>query len=218
MAAESKNLTAKQLRFIEEYLVDSNGTQACIRAGYSKKGANVQAAQLLAKLSIQEAIRIRQKELGHHLRISQERIRQELARVAFGTMADVATWGHGAEDRSHFQLKGSDELDADALALISEIKIKRRFVPGSDPEGPPDEIEETGVKLHDKLKAIEMICKLQGYYRPDQLDVKLKADPSEVRGRLLERLTRLAPKEAKGEGDGGSSDQGQAPPGGLKES
>lgn len=211
--ADEKNLTSKQLRFIDEYLIDSNGTQAAIRAGYSKKGADVQAIRLLGNARVQEAIRTRQKELGHHLRISQERIRQELARVAFGTMADVASWGHGHEDRSNFQLKGSDELDADALALISEIKIKRRFAPGADPEGPPDEIEETGVKLHDKLKAIEMICKLQGYYRPEQLDLRLKADPNEVRGRLLDRLMRLAPKAAKGEGDGGSSDQGQAPPG-----
>ena len=206
-------LNAKQRRFVEEYLVDSNGTQAAIRAGYSKKTAQEQASRLLSNVMVQEAIRVRQKELGHHLRITQERIRDELARVAFGTMADVATWGHGHEDRSNFQLKASGDLDADALALISEIKIKRRFVPGADPEGPPDEIEETGVKLHDKLKAIDMICKLQGYYRPEQLDVKLKADPGEVRGRLVERLMRLAPKDAKGDGDGGSSDQGQAPPG-----
>lgn len=45
-------LTDKQKRFIEEYLVDLNATQAAIRAGYSEKTANEQGAQNLAKLSV----------------------------------------------------------------------------------------------------------------------------------------------------------------------
>lgn len=48
-----RKLTAKQQRFAEEYLVDLNGTQAAIRAGYSSKTANEQAARLLAKDSVQ---------------------------------------------------------------------------------------------------------------------------------------------------------------------
>ena len=50
------DLTPKQQRFVEEYLVDSNGTQAAIRAGYSPKTANEQACDLLAKPSIAEAV------------------------------------------------------------------------------------------------------------------------------------------------------------------
>lgn len=49
-------LTPKQEMFCREYLVDLNGTQAAIRAGYSEKTANEQSAQLLAKLSIQEYV------------------------------------------------------------------------------------------------------------------------------------------------------------------
>jgi phage terminase small subunit len=47
-------LTPKQLAFCQEYVVDKNGTQAAIRAGYSENSANEQAAQLLAKLSIKK--------------------------------------------------------------------------------------------------------------------------------------------------------------------
>jgi len=50
------SLTPKQEAFCREYLVDLNGTQAAIRAGYSPKTANEQAAQLLAKLNIQEYV------------------------------------------------------------------------------------------------------------------------------------------------------------------
>ena len=49
-------LTVKQQRFIEEYLVDFNATQAAIRAGYNKKSANEIGAQNLVKLSIKTAI------------------------------------------------------------------------------------------------------------------------------------------------------------------
>ena len=52
-----KVLTPRQARFVEEYLKDLNGTQASIRAGYSAKTANEQAAQNLAKLSIQQAVK-----------------------------------------------------------------------------------------------------------------------------------------------------------------
>ena len=41
---------------VEEYLIDLNATQACIRAGYSVKTANEQGARLLVNVSIQEAI------------------------------------------------------------------------------------------------------------------------------------------------------------------
>ena len=49
-------LNAKQERFVEEYLVDLNATQAAIRAGYSEKTARIIAAQHLAKLNIQKRI------------------------------------------------------------------------------------------------------------------------------------------------------------------
>lgn len=50
-------LNPKQEAFCLEYLKDFNGTQSAIRAGYSKRTANEQSAQLLAKLSIQERIK-----------------------------------------------------------------------------------------------------------------------------------------------------------------
>ncbi len=50
------NLTPKQQRFVEEYLIDLNATQAAIRAGYSEKTANEIGAENLAKPSIAKAI------------------------------------------------------------------------------------------------------------------------------------------------------------------
>ncbi len=48
------NLTPKQQRFVEEYLIDLNATQAAIRAGYSEKTANEIGAENLANLVSQK--------------------------------------------------------------------------------------------------------------------------------------------------------------------
>lgn len=55
-------LTAKQTKFISEYTVDMNATQAAIRAGYSAKTANRIASENLSKPDIQEAITKAQAE------------------------------------------------------------------------------------------------------------------------------------------------------------
>lgn len=49
-------LTAKQQRFVEEYLIDLNATQAAIRAGYSSKNADKIGPELLGKTRVAEAI------------------------------------------------------------------------------------------------------------------------------------------------------------------
>jgi len=56
MAKGDKGLDDKQAAFCREYLTDFNATQAAIRAGYSKKTANPQAARLLSKVSVQAEI------------------------------------------------------------------------------------------------------------------------------------------------------------------
>lgn len=57
-------MTEKQLAFIEHYILDLNGTQAAIRAGYSAQYAGQQAFQLLSDPDIKAAISERRKKLG----------------------------------------------------------------------------------------------------------------------------------------------------------
>lgn len=56
MSENRQLLTAKQKRFVEEYLVDFNATKAAERAGYSKKTARFIGAENLTKPNIQAAI------------------------------------------------------------------------------------------------------------------------------------------------------------------
>lgn len=50
------DLTPKQVRFVEEYLIDLNATQAAIRAGYAAKDADVQGPRLLGNVGISDAV------------------------------------------------------------------------------------------------------------------------------------------------------------------
>lgn len=61
-AAKKPKLTGKQMNFCHEYLIDFNGTQAAIRAGYEKSSARVTASKMLANVSISNYIKDLLKE------------------------------------------------------------------------------------------------------------------------------------------------------------
>lgn len=77
-----KGLTAKQLMFVKEYLVDLNGKQAAIRAGYSEKTAESQASRLLSNAKVYRAIADSTKERTEKLEITVEYVLKGLVEVA----------------------------------------------------------------------------------------------------------------------------------------
>ncbi len=82
-------LTAKQRRFVEEYLVDLNATQAAIRAGYSPKTANEQAARLLAKVSIQEAVQAAQATRSDRVQVDADYVLRRLLEIDQMDVLDI---------------------------------------------------------------------------------------------------------------------------------
>ena len=77
-------MTAKQMRFCDEYLIDLNATQAAIRAGYSEKTAGVMAAENLTKPIIREYIDQRMKEKESELIADQDEVLKYLTSVLRG--------------------------------------------------------------------------------------------------------------------------------------
>lgn len=71
-------LNAKQKRFVEEYLKDSNATQAAIRAGYSERTAHSQGPRLLGNVGVAEAIAVGQQRLSEKAETDAEWIRRRL--------------------------------------------------------------------------------------------------------------------------------------------
>jgi phage terminase small subunit len=76
-----KALTAKQARFVEEYLIDLNATQAAIRSGYSAKNADKIGSELLGKTRVAEAIRTEQAIVSERNAITVDSVVADLCEI-----------------------------------------------------------------------------------------------------------------------------------------
>jgi phage terminase small subunit len=71
-------MTKRQRRFVQEFAVDLNATQAAIRAGFSKNGASVQASRLLANASIAAEIAKVQEQIAEKAAIDAQWVLDKL--------------------------------------------------------------------------------------------------------------------------------------------
>ena len=76
-----RELTAKQARFVEEYLIDLNATQACVRAGYSSKNADKIGPELLGKTRVAEAIRSAQSVVSKRNALTVDSVLSDLCEI-----------------------------------------------------------------------------------------------------------------------------------------
>lgn len=83
-------LEEKQKMFCKEYLVDFNGTQAAIRAGYSKKTANEQASRLLAKVNVQTYLKQLIEKRNERTKITQDEVIADIIKVKDRCMQNEA--------------------------------------------------------------------------------------------------------------------------------
>lgn len=75
-------MTDKQQRFVDEYMVDLNATQAAIRAGYSAKSAEKIGHQLLEKTRVSNEILKRKAKLSSVANWTAADVLKRLARLA----------------------------------------------------------------------------------------------------------------------------------------
>lgn len=139
-------LTPKQARFVTEYLVDLNATQAVLRAGYkmTEAAAATQGGRLLRNAEIQRAIQEARQAQEARTQITADRVLRELARVAFADVTAVTYIEDG-----HVRLMDSRELTEDQRAAIACAK--------EGAYGPE-------VRLHDKMRALELIGRHLGMF------------------------------------------------------
>lgn len=74
-------MTVKRHRFVAEYLVDLNATQAAIRAGYAKKGAKDQAYALMQDPDVSTAIAAAMGERSKRLKVDADYVLQRLVEI-----------------------------------------------------------------------------------------------------------------------------------------
>jgi len=84
-----KGLSFRQLRFIDEYLIDLNGAQAAIRAGYSPKAAKEQASRLLTNANVQTVLGERQQARAERVEVTQDLVLQKILQTIAVAMGEV---------------------------------------------------------------------------------------------------------------------------------
>ncbi|KWQ05496.1 hypothetical protein SE27_09695 [Acinetobacter harbinensis] len=99
------NLRPKQQRFVEEYLIDLNATQAAIRVGYSAKTAAVIGAENLIKPYIQKAIQEARNKLTERTEITQDYVLTNIKKVIERCMQQEAVQ---ARDGSPLLVEGPE--------------------------------------------------------------------------------------------------------------
>lgn len=160
-------LTAKQERFCQEYIVDFNATQAAIRAGYSQKTARDIACENLAKPNIENRIKELTSQLQKKTDITREMIIAEYAKIAFTDIRDYY-------DENN-RLLSVKELSDKSAAALAGIEIDELW--GASMDGKIQIGETKKIKRWDKLKALEGLSKVYGYYAAEKSEVKIDSAP-----------------------------------------
>lgn len=158
-------LTERQARFVAEYLVDLNATEAAKRAGYSEKTAYSIGFENLRKPEIQGAIQAAMAQREKRTAITQDRVLQELARVAFANGTDFARVVvreepvYCADEEGEIQrvmkriqtveIVDTDRVDPEKRAAIAGIKEGKHGIE---------------VSSYDKVKALELLGKHLGMF------------------------------------------------------
>lgn len=143
----AKPLTPKQRRFVSEYLVDSNATQAAIRCGYAKKAARQTGAKLVSIPAIRSAIETGTQKAVEKAELTAERILEEIRRIALydprktfddaGNLKPIKEWG-----------------DDEAASVAGYEVVKRNMTAG---DGVTDTVAR--VRHADKLKALDLAAR-----------------------------------------------------------
>lgn len=147
-------MTPKQQRFVEEYLLDLNATQAAIRAGYSAKNADVTGPRLLGNVGIAAAVAKAVAERTKTTALTADQVLAELSGIGSSDIGDIVDFSTGVP-----RFKATHEIPERARRAISAVKVTRRT------EGKGDdavEVEMVEFKLWSKDSALNMLGKYHG--------------------------------------------------------
>ena len=151
------DLTPKQERFCEEYLVDLNASAAARRAGYARSGASVEGVRLLANANVAARITEIRKERSAKVQVDAERVLRELCLLGFSNMADFVRVQEDGSFYTDFSM-----LTRDQAAAIHELSVEE-YVEGRGEDA--RNVKRTKFKLADKKGALVEIGRHLGHVR-----------------------------------------------------
>ena len=140
--------------FCENYIINFNGTEAAIKAGFSEKTARSQASRLLTRVDIQQYISELTEKRSERVKVTADDVINELAKLAFLNVDDLYCDITG-------ELLPVSEMNDKAKAAISSIETKSIRVG-------KDSYKKVNVaKTYSKEKALELLGKHLGIYEMD---------------------------------------------------
>lgn len=187
-------LTYKQKKFCDEYLIDLNVTQAAIRSGYSKKYAMAHAYELLDKPKIKEYIDKKMKDREKRTEITQDKVLQELANIAFANGADFAKVVQKSYMKPVYDKEGN-KIDEEEV-FYKDVELTLTDDLPEDKKKAIAAIKQTkfGIEVAscDKVKALELLGKHLGMFKDK---VELSGDMNvnnPFQDLTIEQLLKLA--------------------------
>lgn len=175
-------LTPKQARFVDAYMIDLNATKAAVAAGSTAKRADQAGYEYMSNPEISAEIERRRAKLAAKHEITAERVLSEIANMAFYDIADamVPIGENDAEGGSGVRVSDDGKLyglrgPTDIRALPENV---RRVVIGWS----WDKSGNFTVKLADKSKALDQLARHLSLYN-DKIELT-------GLGALAERMER----------------------------
>lgn len=167
-----KEFTSKELRFMDEYMIDCKAEAAAKRAGYAASTARTQAHTWVSKSEqnrkphVADEIDRRRAALSEVTTTEAERVRAEFARIAFHRMSAVLRvdeYGHPVLDYS-----ACTPEDLDNLAEVSNETVRERSGE-MDEDGKPiyHTVKKVKVKNQDKISALKELARINGMYEKE---------------------------------------------------
>lgn len=171
------SLNPRQGLFVEHYLIDLNGKEAAIRAGYARDAAAVRAAKLLRREEVRQAVAAAMEARAERTGITAERVLDEYAAIAFADIRHFVDWGP----------KGVRFIETRRLSP-EETRLVAELVDGGANKG------LKRVKLFDKQAALNSLSRILAYaasarFRSAGTDDETNTAPPPVepRGAVTER-------------------------------
>jgi phage terminase small subunit len=152
------SLTPRQERFVEEYLVDLNGTQAAIRAGYAARTANREGARLLSKAVVRARVREAQEARTARVEVRQDVVLRELLLILVADIRDYQISDSG-------ELVLREGVPEEAARAVASIKRKVTTF------GRDGRAVETEIRLWPKDSMIELGGRHLGLF-PNKVDIR----------------------------------------------